>query len=202
MEEPVQDINATFIDSLVARFKGIFFDLDNTLVEPIRGKIFRETPKDARWIAGHKAVVQALYDRGLWIAYITNQGLTSFLPTEEAAREFIKGHLWKSWDLAEEIGVYVKAYHCFTFPPVEYQPQPLIAYVKENDPMRKPYPGMILSAMSGFGLTNPKDVLYVGDRKEDAQAAENAGTEYMGSEAFFLQAYKQDKAHTSDMRTD
>ena len=186
-------INGSFINDLVMRYRAVLFDLDGTLVKPKIGQgkdnQFRRDPKDVTWIdEQHRAVVQALYQRGIAIAFCTNQGLTPFLRTEEEAETFIREHEEVSAKLAKEVGPQVRTYICFTYPPVDYKPQ-LTKYVNANDPMRKPNPGMLMQAMNDLFITDAGDVLFVGDRMEDDGAAEGAGTAFMDASEFFERAY-------------
>lgn len=186
-------INQAFIESLVTRFRLIGFDADHTIWEPRIGQgrdsAFRQTPADVRWMEGRKEVLRKLYNLGVRIFIATNQGFTPFLPTEERAEQFIKEHLQVSETLAAEIGPHVKVYHCFTYPPKEGTR--LEQYVKENDFMRKPNPGMLFTAMSDVDISNVLDVLYVGDMDSDREAARNADVAFYGAEAFFSKAYQQ-----------
>jgi len=50
---------------------------------------------------------------------------------------------------------------------------------------RKPNPGMILQAMSDAGISDPAQVLLVGDREEDRQTAEAAGVGFQWAWEFF-----------------
>jgi HAD superfamily hydrolase (TIGR01662 family) len=204
--EMEMEINQTFIDGLVKRFKVIGFDADWTLWQPRvgqgKGNIFRKDPFDVQWMPGRKEVLQMLYSMGVRLFIATNQGLTSFLPIEAEAEQFIRYHLRASEILAGDIGPAVRTYHCFTYPPVDYKSQ-LEKYVSEGDFMRKPNPGMLFTAMSDFEIANVQDALYVGDRMEDERAAQNAGVHFLGADAFFEQAYRRDKNknHTSDTAT-
>lgn len=55
----------------------------------------------------------------------------------------------------------------------------------KDESLRKPNPGMIFRAMTFKKISNPADVLMVGDRPEDQQAAENAGVDFKWANDFF-----------------
>jgi HAD superfamily hydrolase (TIGR01662 family) len=63
-------------------------------------------------------------------------------------------------------------------------------YLKDEN-LRKPNPGMILRAMHFKKIKNPADVLMVGDRPEDRQAAEAAGVAFSWNFDFFGRTEKQ-----------
>lgn len=54
-----------------------------------------------------------------------------------------------------------------------------------NPDWRKPAPGMILQAMQDAGISDPAQVLYIGDRDEDRQAAAAAGVGFRWAWEFF-----------------
>jgi HAD superfamily hydrolase (TIGR01662 family) len=64
----------------------------------------------------------------------------------------------------------------------------------KDENLRKPCPGMILRAMSFKRIKNPADVLMVGDRPEDQQAAEAAGVAFSWNFDFFGKMTKVAKA--------
>lgn len=51
---------------------------------------------------------------------------------------------------------------------------------------RKPAPGMILQAMADANITDPANVIMVGDSENDQQAAEAAGVQFRWAWEFFI----------------
>lgn len=55
---------------------------------------------------------------------------------------------------------------------------------------RKPNGGMIQQAMLDYGIQNPKQVLFVGDRPEDKGAATAVGVDFIWAKQFWMQVPK------------
>lgn len=62
---------------------------------------------------------------------------------------------------------------------------------EDSDPMRKPNPGMLIKLMKHFRVKR-EEVLFVGDRQVDEEAAQNASVDFMYANTFFP-CQKQDE---------
>ena len=79
-------------------------------------------------------------------------------------------------------------YACYTHPRSKSKDpnrQVLPQYLIENDPRRKPNPGLVLEAMHWHEVKDATKVLVVGKRHEDQQMAKNAGTVFCFDDVFF-----------------
>jgi D-glycero-D-manno-heptose 1,7-bisphosphate phosphatase len=65
-------------------------------------------------------------------------------------------------------------------------PRAKIERYRKDDERRKPGPGMILEAMRVCEVSEPGQVLMVGDREEDRGAAEAAGVRFAWADEFFV----------------
>ena len=89
----------------------------------------------------------------------------------------------------QPIGVY--ACYAYQTQKGEWAPAPATA---TDDPRwrhdwRKPSPGMLLQAMTDAGVTDPANVLMVGDSDADQQAAEAAGMQFRWADEYFERVY-------------
>jgi D-glycero-D-manno-heptose 1,7-bisphosphate phosphatase len=151
----------------------MIFDLDGTLIEGYmdrRDKYFALV----RVLPGRREKLATLQAAGVVIAIATNQGGVAFgFVTESQVQRKLAAVLTA---LALPTDTHVAV--CYSHPKAK------VAQYRRDDPRRKPGGGMIreLSAATGVTLS---DVLYVGDRPEDKQAAAAAGVSFRWAEDFF-----------------
>ena len=163
------------------------FDLDGTLVSTKSGNTFRKSADDWQWIPGRLGKVQALGNQ-VNIGLATNQGGIAFgyFPFIDLMNEIQKA--------VDEIRTMpanaVKV--CWTHPKGT-----IAEYHVEDDPRRKPNPGMLFEVMEEFQFPiNPSRVLFVGDRPEDEEAAKNCGCNFMLADEFFAEKEEQHERRT------
>lgn len=156
-------------------YRLIIFDLDGTLTESKSGKPFRETADDWQWLPGRVERLIQLRVEGALLALATNQAGVAF-PWSKFTEQEMRVELTR---IMTDVGLAHVAV-CFTSP----NPKALPQYQAANDPRRKPGPGMLLEAMAACAAT-PEQTLYVGDRPEDAHAADAAGVAFTWAEDFF-----------------
>lgn len=149
------------------------FDLDDTLIE---GFIKPKQPYE-RVVAlpGRIETIQYLLSHGTLIGIATNQGNIAFgYQTEADARaKFRKVYAELGLSIAEH-----PLHVCFSDKRAE---DPLYS-TPEDYARRKPSGAMIREIAEHFGVKcNPINVLYIGDRKEDYEAAMDAGVEFCGT---------------------
>lgn len=151
--------------------KLIIFDVDGTLVTTKSGDTFRKGADDWQWIPERLERCQELDSQGVKLALATNQGGVAFgyLDPHE-----IRHELYKTGQAIHAAAVEM----CFS------HPKATIELWREDSPERKPNPGMLLRIIQDAG-EDLSDVLYVGDRDEDEQAAHNAGVTFMWADEFF-----------------
>ncbi len=163
-------------------YKLIIFDVDGTLGDPPEldrnspqprrdHARFRKTPDDWQLFPGRKERLAALQADGIKTCFATNQGGIAFGYLD--AKEMM---LWL-YNLSFELGTEGNQV-CFTHPDGK------IEQYRKKDYDRKPYPGMLFKAMAHHFVL-PCETLFVGDRSDDEQAAQNAGVAFMWADEFF-----------------
>lgn len=147
------------------------FDVDGTLVTTRSGATFRKSADDWQWLPGRLEKLRELERQGAILAIASNQGGVAFgyLDLKEIRDEMNK--------LAEEAHIFYVAL-CFSHPKATLE-----AY-REDSPHRKPGPGMLLEIIEALG-EQIEQVVMVGDRPEDEQAAGAAGVGFVWAEDFF-----------------
>jgi D-glycero-D-manno-heptose 1,7-bisphosphate phosphatase len=146
------------------RRKAVIFDRDGVL-NVDHGYVF-EVDK-LEWIDGAKRAVRRCNDAGVLAIVATNQSGIGRGYYDEASMHAL--HDQMQADLAAE-GAHLDAiYYC------PYHPQARDEALRHPDhPDRKPNPGMILRALEEWSL-DPADVVLIGDKDTDVEAAERAG---------------------------
>lgn len=127
---------------------------------------YTHRPEDLAFVPGAAAAVRRLNQSGRKVIVVTNQaGVARGLYDEAAVERF---HAAMAKALAAE-GARVDAfYYC------PFHPEALVeAYRHADHPDRKPNPGMLLRALSDFGVA-PEDAFLIGDRDSDLEAAARA----------------------------
>jgi D-glycero-D-manno-heptose 1,7-bisphosphate phosphatase len=166
----------------------VILDKDGTLVEPISGNTFVESPTDQQLLPTVAERIAELRARGARLVIVSNQGgVASGHKTLQQAEEEMKFCL----TLLPEID------SAFFRPDFEghlcYSVQKnrkrhtlyndLAYFSTLRGTYRKPQPGMLLLVISCFG-DRPEDAVMVGDRPEDARAAVSAGITFIDAEAW------------------
>jgi D-glycero-D-manno-heptose 1,7-bisphosphate phosphatase len=163
----------------------IILDKDGTLVKPKSRNTFVQHPTDQRLLAGVAERIAELKAIGAVLVIASNQGGVSagHKNHEDAAAEMRYclellpdiSEAWYCTDFGGEVAFIV-------------QGQAPAIHVSELDDyqhlvgsFRKPSPGLLLGAMRRYGA---KEVVMVGDRPEDAQAAVSAGVTFVDAEAW------------------
>lgn len=161
-------------------YRLIGFDVDGTLVETKSGAAFRKSADDWQWLPGRLEKLQALLLQGISIVIATNQGGVAFgyFSFADIQAELLR--------MLQDVPLgYESLFMCVLHPKAS-----LPNYRQESN-RRKPGPGMLIEAMETFDEL-PDNMLYVGDRPEDEQAAISAGVAFMYANLFF--GDEQDRA--------
>ncbi len=157
-------------------YRLVIFDVDGTLVTTRSGATFRQSAGDWQWLPGRLERCQELAAQGVKLALASNQGGVAFGHLDpDAIQEELSA-------VGSAIGA-CSVVMCFTHPNA-----PLAEYRQES-PLRKPGPGMLLRIMETEQIA-PADALMVGDRSEDEQAARNADIDFLWAQQFFGEGEK------------
>lgn len=151
------------------------FDADGTLVRTRSGDTFRRSADDWEFLPGRVEYCRKLQEAGAVLAIASNQNGVAF-EWSKYSEEQIKAELVMTGEAIGASHVSI----CFNGP----NPKCLARYYHENDPRRKPNPGMILEIKEAVGC-ELQDILFVGDRDEDQLAAKNAGVAFIWCDEFF-----------------
>lgn len=165
--------------------KLLLLDLDGCIREPLSGKKFIQYPRDQKVIKGADRAIAYHHQEGYQILGISNQGgvaaqKKSFTDCVEEQRYTL--HLFPQM---------VQICFCPDFEGKEcwvvnqVSPVPLSAssFGYEGAEFRKPGAGMLKFAMWQYSAI-PQDCFYVGDREEDALAADAAGIMFFWPETW------------------
>jgi D-glycero-D-manno-heptose 1,7-bisphosphate phosphatase len=149
----------------------VIFDADGTLCTTASGQTFRRGAADWKVLPRRPEVLQELATMGKGRALASNQGGVAFghLKDEEISAELYR--------LGAALGIVV-VWWC------PHHPQGTVPGFTEDCPHRKPKPGMLTGIMEQQGAS-PERTLFVGDRPEDQQAAQAAGTRFAWAWEFF-----------------
>jgi len=156
---------------LEKQYKLIIFDVDGTLVTTKSGATFRKSADDWQWLPGRLERLRELQGQGVKLALASNQGGVAFgyLLMQDVIIEF-----YKMMDDCQFDSIRI----CF------YHPNASIEAFRQDSPMRKPEPGMLVEIMQEQDVS-AIDTLMVGDRPEDEGAAKAAGIDFMWAKDFF-----------------
>jgi D-glycero-D-manno-heptose 1,7-bisphosphate phosphatase len=155
-------------------YKLLCLDVDGTLGHPKSGGDFRQTADDWEFFPGRVEFCRDLVGSGAKIITVSNQGGVCF-PWSKFSEEEIRAVLAET---ARQIGAMASLVACSIM-----HPKALERY-RFEDPRRKPAPGMILEAKELAGVSLD-EILMVGDRPEDEQAARAAGVAFQWAHEFF-----------------
>lgn len=164
------------------------FDKDGTLIKNVGivGIGFRNPlkPEDQILKLGVFEKIDELRSQGHIITLASNMSAVSKgLITMAQAEALMQ-------NCAEKIGG-CDAWKCCGYSPIGKKKKGGLPnlYAQDN-PCRKPHPGMILELMAEFGFP-PEDTYVVGNKKTDEQAAEAAGAHYIKAKNFFMKSKNQ-----------
>ena len=146
------------------RRRAVIFDRDGVL-NVDHGYV--SEPEKLEWITGAKRAVRRCNEAGVLAIVATNQSGIGRGYYDEAAMQAL--HEQMKADLAAE-GAHLDAiYWC------PFHPEAVTEALRHPDhPDRKPNPGMILRALKDWSL-DPADVILIGDKESDIEAARRAG---------------------------
>lgn len=169
--------------------KLLILDKDGTLVRPKAGAKFVQNPQDQELLPGVAEAVSRYAAEGWAMVIASNQGgvIAGYKTLEEALAEM---------RFALELTNIPKSYFCpdggrycyeqrLTYGEFCFSKYDRLACEMERfDSFRKPGQGMIqLATDFTYGML-ADEVLFVGDRPEDEQAAQNAGVKFMWADAW------------------
>ncbi len=142
---------------------AVFLDRDKTVIED-PGYI--NDPDLVHLLPGAAQAIRSLNEAGYLVVIVTNQsGVARGLVTEERLAEI---HARLKSELAHHGATVENIYYC------PYHPEGVIElYTRESD-LRKPAPGMLLSAADELGIDLPSSWM-VGDSARDVEAGKRAG---------------------------
>jgi D-glycero-D-manno-heptose 1,7-bisphosphate phosphatase len=144
--------------------RAIIFDRDGVLNEDIG---YAHRVEDLRWMPGAMAAIRALNQAGVKVIVVTNQsGIARGLYDEDSVHRF-HGAMQAELD---RTGARIDAFYLCPFHPDAV----IDRYRHADHPDRKPNPGMILRALAEHALA-AHDVIMIGDRDSDMEAARRAG---------------------------
>lgn len=145
---------------------AVIFDRDGVLIED-RGYVSR--PDEVIWIPGVARALGHVRQARMKVIVATNQsGVARGYHTEADVTAL---HAWMNDELAR-MGQRVDRFYACPFHPEAA----IDAYRAVDHADRKPNPGMILKAISDFGL-DPARTLVIGDQDIDIEAARRAGVQ-------------------------
>jgi D-glycero-D-manno-heptose 1,7-bisphosphate phosphatase len=149
------------------------FDKDGTLTRSKSGKPFAVNVEDQELIPGVEETLTELRENEPSVVFLiaSNQGGVAFgTQTMAMADALVQDAVRK---IGASLGMFCPEHPEGTVEPFN---------VSSDD--RKPWPGMILKLMEAVGAL-PEDVVVVGDKPEDEQAAKAADVKFIHSDEFF-----------------
>jgi D-glycero-D-manno-heptose 1,7-bisphosphate phosphatase len=173
--------------------KLAIFDKDGTLVKPKSGSTFVQDPEDQILLPGVSKGIAEMAANGWSFAIASNQGgvEAGFKTLDDAIAEMrFCINLVFGWQKGANISSYFcpdDGATCWRVKgPSDYFPAQEVTKWEGTDSYRKPGAGMIqqIEREQGYGSSNLmlkislRDYLFVGDRPEDQQAAQNAGVSF------------------------
>lgn len=191
--------------------KLLLVDLDGTVRQPRSGSKFIQHPRDQQVIPGAAVAIARYHEQDWMIVGITNQG--GVAAGHKQLEDAIAEQLYTLELVPQMLGIYFcpdfEGKHCWFVPTSKDNPVREDRLVEEIDvayPLhlekgwvrsyvgdcgfRKPQPGMLLAAIGSYtdgrATKDPKNYLYVGDRAEDEQAAQNARVNFIWAASWWL----------------
>ncbi len=146
------------------RRRAVIFDRDGVL-NVDHGYVFE--PDKFEWLPGATRAIRRCNEAGVLAIVATNQSGIGRGYYDEAAMHAL--HEQMKGDLAAEGAWIDDIYWCPFHPEAADE-----AFRHADHPDRKPNPGMILRALKDWSL-EPADVVLIGDKETDMEAARRAG---------------------------
>ncbi|MEB3831892.1 HAD-IIIA family hydrolase [Phormidium sp. CCY1219] len=176
----------------------IIFDKDQTLIDSACGEKFIQSPTDQRILPGAAEAVSNFAKRGYKIAIASNQGgVEAGKKSFESAIEEMKFCLGLFPEIS--IGLICPCYDGKSAWMVKLNDWEV--YLRQKigvgsgttnfGNFRKPGPGMI-NFLIAYYKSVPGETWFIGDRPEDEQAAEAAGTNFMAADILRLRFQQSD----------
>jgi len=165
------------------KYKLIMFDLDGTLTEPKSGERFPKTIDDRRILPGREEKLLELSQNGIKMCIITNQGGAAWGIIDAVEMSDFLFSFCNQLQIDYFFVCYRDTSEKARISPKTIKELTETDYYKEWD-RRKPGPGMIEEGLDHFGIDR-FDALFVGDRQEDRDAAENSGVDFQWAWDFF-----------------
>ncbi len=171
-------------------------DLDGTVREPSSGEKFIQHPQDQQIITGAEKALAHYHEQGYLIIGITNQG--GVAANHKSFSECFEEQRYTLNLIPQMLQIcFCPDYdgrECWVVNRVSPVPMSAASFGHEGAEFRKPEPGMLKLAMWQYGV-EPSDCFYIGDRQEDADAADAAGIHFFWAESWLARwnspQYKQ-----------
>jgi D-glycero-D-manno-heptose 1,7-bisphosphate phosphatase len=168
--------------------KLIILDKDGTLVEPLSGSKFVQSPEDQRLLPGVMSAIQCHREQRHILVIASNQGgvAAGHKSLGEAIKEMKycltlcealveAAFFCPNYDVSSACLGLPENDCCLSISEVLGWEESL--RINDTGYFRKPGPGLLLFAMQQYDVS-PQDCLMVGDRPEDEQAAQVAGVAF------------------------
>jgi D-glycero-D-manno-heptose 1,7-bisphosphate phosphatase len=144
--------------------RAVIFDRDGVLIEDTG---YPHRPEDLHWLPGAIDAVAYLNRKNILALVATNQsGVARGYFSERDVQRF---HDLMQEQLSDKNAHIDRFYYC-PFHAAAVVPE----YRHADHPDRKPNPGMILKALGDWSL-EPREMVMIGDRDSDVEAATRAG---------------------------
>lgn len=174
--------------------KLLLLDCDGTIREPVSNSKFIQHPHDQRLIKEAEKTIIDYHGKGWAIYGITNQG--GVAAGHKSLDDAIKEQFYTLKLIPAMSGIYFcpdfkgdKVYFTCEFFAAGYKrsnfPHPNVPSELLYSSFRKPGSGMLMLAID-FLEEYPSEILMVGDRHEDHQAAEAANINFLWAEDWYL----------------
>lgn len=160
-------------------------DLDGTVREPLSGEKFIQHPQEQKIIEGADKAIAHYHQEEYQIVGITNQagvsaGHKSFAECFEEQRYTLNL-------IPQMTQIYLcpdfEGRECWVVSQVSPVPMSAASFGYQGTEFRKPEPGMLKFAMWQYGAA-PQNSFYVGERQEDAAAADAAGIVFLWADTW------------------
>jgi len=142
---------------------ALFLDRDGVINEDSG---YTHRIEDFRFMPGIFELCRHAHAAGRLLVVVTNQAGIGRGYYDEATYQVLTR--WMQARFAEQGAPLARVYHC------PYHPQEAIGAFRQDSPMRKPHPGMLLQARDEFGIDMAGSVM-LGDKWSDIQAGQRAG---------------------------
>lgn len=165
--------------------KLLLVDCDGTIREPASGEKFIQHPRDQRIIAGADRAIAHYHQQGYRIAGISNQGGVAAL--HKSFADCVEEQRYTLNLFPEMVQIYFcpdfEGRECWVVSQISAVPMPASSFGYTGSDFWKPGSGMLLFAMWQHNIVR-SDCFYIGDRSEDAAAADAAGVYFFWAETW------------------